>query len=144
MIDHLGSCLNAVIPKNTDIPFEIAVEGNKIVQADVDDNGIADEVVFVIAEGFCLHVHVVQGNGKLASDGIGRFLPAAGLLVQVEAPLAKEFVVVFNEDTGTHAQRTVQIPVTATLDSTGDLARADLQTGVQAAIGSDGFGIRET
>ena len=87
--DHIGSCMDAVLMKNTDISFEVTIQGRQFVNRDVEYDGILyDGILFVRELLTCQH-HIIQGYGELTANGICCFAPfPAGIGHQI-APAAE-------------------------------------------------------
>ena len=130
--------------KNPDVPLEIGIQHRQLVHRNVEDGCVLHDSVVFVAELLAGHHHVVHGSTQLPADSVCSLLPFTTRLGHKKAPAAECFCVRTDDAVGTGHENGVKRPADAAFLGAGDVAGADLEAWIEAAVCGESLGVGKT
>ncbi len=97
------------------------IQFSELIDRDIDDDSVSDQVILFIRKQLTVRLHIVKSDSKFPCNGICSLFPATGLTVKIVALFTEHFVMIFNQDAGTHTKLLMKQFVSAATDGADDL-----------------------
>ena len=136
--------MDIIFMEDTNITAEISIKFRKGIHRYVKGHGIPDQSIFFVREVHLKERHIIHSRTYLASYGICRLFPFTAGFCHKIPPAAEGLRVGTNDFIGTRHKDGMEGTASSALFGACDMACADFETGIEPAVGGQGFGIGKT